>query len=279
MSDQNETPEENFEVVTDEAVGSEVETKEPESKDEESAPSATDSDEGKKPESKPADNASDEKPKRSFQKRIDRLTKRAADAERRAEEAERKASEGDKSKNDEPDPSDFDDYDDYLEAKAKHDKPEKKDAPKDQPKEDKPSQEFVDAFEDVQDSFDEWRSKHSDFDDVIGADDVSITEDMVIAMSEADDPGAIAYHLGKNKNEASRIAKLSPIRQGREIGKLEAKLSAEPVKPTKKTTQAPAPIDPVGGKSEPKTNVGDLAYDEYEATMNAKENKGKKGFW
>jgi hypothetical protein len=56
----------------------------------------------------------------------------------------------------------------------------------------------------------------------------------------------LAYYLGTHPNEASRISRLSPILQAKEIGKLEVKIASEPV--LKKTTSAPPPIAPISGR-------------------------------
>ena len=46
---------------------------------------------------------------------------------------------------------------------------------------------------------------------------------------------------------AGLLLRLSPLLQAREIGKIEAKLGAEP--PQKKTTSAPEPIRPVSARA------------------------------
>jgi hypothetical protein len=291
-----------FEVVTSEAVEPE---KAKETTGEESAtPEQNSKETDKKDDKKPADDdGEDSQPKKGngrFQKRIDRLTKRAAEAERRAEEAERKLKEGEKGgkakpetpSEDEPDPSEFDTYDEYLDALSDWNagdksKPTKEDNDKGNAVDDDTGKkaeqdddhEFSEALEDVQDAFSESRSKYSDFDAiVIEQKDLQISREMVIAMAESEDPGEIAYHLGKNKEEAARIAKLSPIAQAREIGKLEAKLAAKPKQPIKKTTEAPDPIDPVKGNDSTKKSMKDMDFKEYERTRNEQEQKGK-GFW
>ena len=86
--------------------------------------------------------------------------------------------------------------------------------------------------------------KYEDFADIVG--ELTPNSAFVAAIMEADNGEDIAYHLGKNPKEAERIAKLPPLTQIREIGKLEAKLLAEPVKP-KTPSKAPAPITPVTG--------------------------------
>lgn len=242
--------------------------------------------------------------KARFQKRIDRLTKRASEAERRAEEAERKlreAQQGGKGakadsepKGEEPDPNDYDDYNEYLDAlsewkagksdernddNAKNDKDKGKgDKKKDKEPESDP--EFEEALADVQEAFEETRGKHKDFDDVVGAKDLAITSDMVKAMADSEDPGEIAYYLGKHKEEARHIAGLSALQQAKEIGKLEAKLAVQPNKqPSKKVTSAPDPIEPVGGNANSsQKDVRDMSFDEYEQARNEQEQR-RGGFW
>ncbi len=86
--------------------------------------------------------------------------------------------------------------------------------------------------------------KYEDFDTVVG--ELTPNTPFVAAIMEAENGEDIAYHLGKNPKEAERIAKLPPRSQIREIGKLEAKLLAETVKP-KAPSKAPAPIAPLTG--------------------------------
>lgn len=331
---QQEEATDNFEVVTDEAVGqveepeSEPQGNEPgedgdqESEGEDSAKAQQDDEtdnDGEQDQANDkddkADNADDAgakddkpKPKRQrFQKRIDRLTREKAEAERRAEEAERRLRDSQQGKGDkkpkgkqsgpsgeEPEPSDFDSYGDYLDAlsewkandnddaddKAGDDSDKGKDDKDDKGKDDKPDPEFEEALAEVTESFADVKSRYKDFDEVIGQQDLSITADMVKAMAEADEPGEVAYYLGKNKQEATRIAGLSSIAQAREIGKLEAVIARGNKQPSKKATGAPDPIDPVsGGGSSTTKDVKDMSFDEYDHYMSQQEKKRGGGFW
>lgn len=92
----------------------------------------------------------------------------------------------------------------------------------------------------------EARAKYDDFEQVAYNPNVPITQVMAETIQASDVGPDLAYYLGSNVKEAERIARLSPILQAKEIGKLEVKLSSEPV--TKKTTSAPAPISPVTAK-------------------------------
>ena len=94
--------------------------------------------------------------------------------------------------------------------------------------------------------------KYDDFQQVVG--NLEPNSPFVAAIMEAENGEDIAYHLGKHLAEARRIASLSPVTQIREIGKLEAKLQAEPVKP-KAPSKAPAPITPVSGAAQVATDV------------------------
>jgi hypothetical protein len=88
--------------------------------------------------------------------------------------------------------------------------------------------------------------KYDDFDEIVG--DIKPMNPLMVAIMDAENGEDVAYYLGKNPGEFKRIAALNQIGQIREIGKLEAKLLAEPPKP-KTPSKAPAPISPLGGKS------------------------------
>lgn len=86
------------------------------------------------------------------------------------------------------------------------------------------------------------RDKYADYDQVVSNPRLPITDFMADAILVSDIGPEIAYHLGKNAKEADRIARLPPIAQAKEIGKLEAKLLADP---PQKPSSAPKPIKPV----------------------------------
>ena len=100
----------------------------------------------------------------------------------------------------------------------------------------------------------EARSKYEDFEQVAYNPKLPITNVMAEAIQSSDIGPELAYHLGTNPKEADRISKLSPLVQAKEIGRIEAKLAADP--PVKRTSSAPAPISPVSARS-----TGSSAYD------------------
>lgn len=89
---------------------------------------------------------------------------------------------------------------------------------------------------------DEARDRYADYEAIAYTAPIS---DLMAEVIKASDIGPdLAYHLGKNPDEAERIASLSPLLQAKELGKLELKLADLP-KQGKQTTKAPAPISPV----------------------------------
>ena len=88
--------------------------------------------------------------------------------------------------------------------------------------------------------------KYDDFDQVVG--DLEPNSPFVAALMKVDNGEDVAYHLGKNPKEASKIAEMYPLDQVLQIALLSAKLSAKPAEP-KTPSKAPAPIAPLKGNS------------------------------
>lgn len=67
-------------------------------------------------------------------------------------------------------------------------------------------------------------------------------------IAESDKGAEIAYWLGKNPHEATRINHLPPHMQGAEIARIEARLSTVS---TRKTSNAPTPPPVLNGQTAP----------------------------
>jgi len=134
----------------------------------------------------------------------------------------------------------FESTDAYAEALALR-KAEELLAQRDRQKE---QAEIVEAYSEREEKA---RDKYDDFEDVVYNPKLRITDVMAETIQYSDLGPDLAYWLGSNPKEAERIARLSPIMQAREIGKIEVKLSDNP--PVKKTTSAPTPISPVTARS------------------------------
>lgn len=171
-----------------------------------------------------------------------------------------------------PRQEDFETYEQYEEAVFDH--RYQKRAQAERASQEKAAKER--AQQQHQSQLDEWidkgESKYPDFKRVAQDNDLKITPFMAGAMQESDIGHDVAYHLGQNPKEAARIAKLSPLGQVREIGRLEVKLQT----PTQRAnTNAPTPTSPVGGKEAPSVKLEDMSYEEYKAHRLKQLVKGK----
>jgi len=110
------------------------------------------------------------------------------------------------------------------------------------------------TLEAYHDREEEARGKYDDFEQVAYNPKLPVTETMAQTIQASEIGPDVIYYLGSNPKEAERIARLNPLLQAREIGKIEAKLASNP--PAKKTTTAPAPIAPVTARTS-----GTPAYD------------------
>lgn len=201
------------------------------------------------------------KKKGGFQKKIDKLTTRVSDAEERAQywrrEAERRVSPAPPVNQQAPQKEvpagkpaaeTFDTHAEYVEAlttwTVKQNLKEAEDVKK------------AEADQKVrQTKATEWtkrvavaREVHDDFDDVMQA-TVPVSPAMREVIVDSEHGAEMAYFLGKNPDEAHRIAQLSPIAAAREMGRIEAKFgqatsgapAGKPVAPK------PKPIAPISG--------------------------------
>lgn len=104
--------------------------------------------------------------------------------------------------------------------------------------------ELLEAYHDREE---QAREKYDDFEQVAYNPKLPITAVMADTIRASDIGPDVAYYLGTNVKETERIARLPPILQAKEIGKIEAKLADNP--PVKRSTSAPAPITPVTARS------------------------------
>ena len=98
-------------------------------------------------------------------------------------------------------------------------------------------------LESYKDREEEARDRYEDFEQVAYNPNLPVTDVMAQAIQASDIGPEVIYWLGSNPKEASRISRLSPVLQAKEIGKIEVNLTSNP--PVKKTSTAPAPLAPV----------------------------------
>jgi hypothetical protein len=187
--------------------------------------------------------------KSRYARRLDKATRRYYEEKARAEFLEKQlaqvqpkqpvASGG-------PRLEDFTDINEYAKAYAKHESENAIKQYEQRQREESQkaaTQQLVAQWEEKSSRADR---KYDDFDEIVG--DLSPTTPWAMAIMQAENGEDIAYYLGTHLKEAQRITQLDPLSQAREIGRLETKLLAEPLK-AKTPSKAPPPITPVAGKT------------------------------
>ena len=99
----------------------------------------------------------------------------------------------------------------------------------------------------------EWEAKvergverYDDFEEIVG--DLKPNQPWSAALMQAENGDDIAHYLGTHIKETQKIIAMSPVQQVLAIGKLAAKIAAEPSK-VRMPSKAPAPITPVSAAS------------------------------
>lgn len=104
------------------------------------------------------------------------------------------------------------------------------------------------------------RTRYADYDAVVTARDVPISQQVVEIVTQSDVGADVAYHLASNKALAAEISAMTPIEAARAIGRIEAKITA----PRSRTTStAPDPITPVKGKAAATKDPSKMSMSEY----------------
>jgi hypothetical protein len=237
-----------------------------------------------------------EKPKKKsgFQRRIDKLNSRVTSGQQEIEYWKEQALKGASvpkpapevvtAKADEagkPDPSKYETHAKYIEDLTDwkiDQRDQKKRTEVLQTEYQKVVQTHNDRVKSFADSHDDWEETMENLKTVPN----SPTVRQIITTSE--NGPELLYELAKNPVEATRIAKLSPIDAAREMGKLESRLaslsSPEKETPTKKLTNAPKPLEPVGtGKGSTKKSIydPDISQAEFERLERDRMKKRRQG--
>ena len=86
---------------------------------------------------------------------------------------------------------------------------------------------------------DRFVETHPDYPETVETNALAITDVMAALIARHPSGPAVAYHLGKNRDEAARIAQLDPTSQAAEFGRLTALVGTEPAA-ARRTSPAPA---------------------------------------
>ena len=168
----------------------------------------------------------------------------------------------------EPKLDDFENYEQYVDAKIAHEV-NKARATWDREQADRQQQQsYQERIAGLQAKLNEGFEKYEDFEDVAFDQTVPITPVVIDALAESEMPADVAYYLGKNRAEAIRISRMTPIQVAREITRIEMEIKttqANNPQPNKKISKAPPPIKPVGPSHTVEKDPDKMSQAEYEA--------------
>ena len=192
----------------------------------------------------PEEQAADQEATKTFtQEELDAIVgKRLAREQRKWEREQQRLAEIEAQRSAAPAlyPEDFTSVDEYAEALAER-KAEELLAQR------AAARQQAEVLEAYHDREEQARDKYDDFEQVAYNPNLPVTEVMAQSIQASDIGPDVLYWLGSNPKEAERIARLNPILQAKEIGKIEASMSSNP--PVRRTSTAPAPIAPVTARS------------------------------
>lgn len=292
-----------FEDKVDSTTSEEVSTEKADDKkvDDKAKPAEKKVDEGKvapKPGEKPAAKGKD-----TAEKRIGDLTKKYRTAERQAQhertkrleaEAELKKLREQVPATEKPKKEDFESDEEFFEALTDWKVEQKLKVNRDASVKAVKDKEEDEVIQEVEEEIAAMRERgeeaYDDFADVVYVKDLDVSDEMLEACLATDIPEHILYWLGKNPDKAAAIAKMSPLKAAKEIGKIEVEVAAsipapnasqdeehseDEVKnsaaPKPKTTKTPDPINPVKPDGAVEKDPNKMSPKEYRAWREAQK--------
>ena len=204
-------------------------------------------------EEKPDDVAGDEAPPAEDEKsrsalRRERRRKHLEETEERLKEAESslRAIRSAKDSDEAPKEADFSDYTDFAAAKAVWALERHRGDTRAAEAETQHRQAYAERNAVVQAEWQEQveaaKATYPDFATVVYSDKVQINQAMTEVIQSSDKGADLAYYLGSHRDVSAKIAQMPPLAAARELGRIEANLSAP--KP-RNATKAPPPVRPV----------------------------------
>ncbi len=170
----------------------------------------------------------------------------------------------------EPNIDDYESYDDYLKAIKESES-----------KKDSVDYDF-EKVEAQQELLANGKDSYDNFEELVCAEDLALTQDILDNILEMDYPEDVAYYLATHKDETRKIAEMPQKKMIKSLIEIEVKIEKSQKKSTSKAkvTNAPDPIKPVNGSAaKAKTiNDNDLSFEEYEAMLHAQTTKTNGGF-
>lgn len=225
---------------------------------------------------------SESKGKERLNKRFSELTRTIYDERARREEAEREVAElrsrfergdgGAAREDKEPKLADFKEYEEYADARsrwvARQELRRATAAAREASSREAAMQRAAEIRSRWESSESQAREKFDDYDEVM-AGPVRFPESVAVALLDSEHGPEISYYLKTHPDEAKALRGLTPVAAARVVGKLEAKLSAEP--PKKEQSNAPPPPKPARAQAPSDGLRNDLSDSEWIRRRNKQE--------
>jgi len=212
-----------------------------------------------------------------MQKRIDRLTAKAAELERSYQESAQKLQAYEQPKSSAPNADDFETTEDYLKAVGKYEAQQEIEAQQKAEAESAKAKAYEEKIAAKKAAFEaletEVRKTTPDYDETVQVLNEFVstvntkTEEFRVfrdIMMDSKNLPALSYHLGKNPDLLDNLTKLPPVEIARTLFRIEYDIEKTP-KP--QTQNQPAPPKPVSGSSKGVKSIEDMSYKELKKKM------------
>ena len=207
---------------------------------------------------------------RGVKKRIDKLTKakheltrQNLEAQVRMKELEARIAQLDRPATpQEPDPSQFDDWDKYLQAKVDFEASKRLQQVESQRSVEQQQAARLQSFNERAAAV---RQANPDFDSVLQTAAVAVSDAVMDTILDTEDGPNVAYYLAKNPLELLRLNTLPERQQVLELGRISARLSTKPE--PRRVSSAPEPVKPAGRTASPPRRIEDARSMEEHARM------------
>jgi hypothetical protein len=163
----------------------------------------------------------------------------------------------------------FENYDDFLVAKAKH-AISLETAVNTQ----KANQEAFNAR--FNERINKAAEKDPDILEIVKDNSLPISIPMAFVIKESESAPEILKYLSEHRDESFKIARMNPAAAAREIGKIEYKLSNQPKPEIKKVSLAPEPITPLEAKGPQVVELDKVPMDEFVKRRNQEQGLVKR---
>ena len=230
----------------------------------------TEVDESENVEDKPKEDAKEEpkeetKRKSRSQRKIEKQAKELKELREQVQKQE--SSESEEDADNTPDIDDFETFEEYEKALKVHESEEETEATN------------PEMDNKVEELFEYGEEDYENFTELVRADDLAYSEDMLEFTVNSDKGTDLAYYLATHKDKAREIAGLDHRDMEKALLRIEISLEDGTQKKVQ-TTKAPKPITPVTGSSATSKSLNDenLSFEEHEALLNAQKTKSAGGF-